>query len=302
MKKTKLFLFLILLTLIVLTITSCQPNQTTHQFENNNQDQIKIAAISDIHGQLEKLNQVTTYINNNQDIKAILVAGDLVNNEKFSKRGIKYDDKLEAIKVLELLAKTNLPILVIPGNHENIDNYNYAIKKAKQSNPNLIDMHQIRLFQSNYFNVISIPGYTDKRYSAPNAFIATPLYIKQTKNYISKITNNKPTILLSHGAAKTTNPGPTTYQNQDVGNQEIKQLMQQANIKFNIAGNIHEAGGLAVDINNNKITPNQLTSSLILNAGFLENWKLINNKQSKGMFTILTIKDNQISYEIINLK
>ena len=164
-------------------------------------------------------------------------------------------------------------------------------------------MHQTRLFQSNYFNVLSIPGYTDQRYSSKNAFIATPQYIKQTKQLTAKITNNKPTILLSHGAAKTTTKGPsTTYQNQDVGNKDSKQLMQDTDINFNIAGNIHEAGGLAVDKQNNKVEQNQLTSSLILNTGFLEDWLLLNNKQSKGMFTILTIKENQISYETIELE
>ena len=92
-------------------------------------NQARYGVISDAHGEVEKARKFSQKFKK-MSVDGIIVSGDLVNNEKFSGRGKKWDDGEETFAVLDAIAESGSPILVISGNHDRIDNYNKGLEKA----------------------------------------------------------------------------------------------------------------------------------------------------------------------------
>ena len=267
--------------------------------EDNN-SKTTYGILADTHGQIDKISSLMAGFKQIK-VDGILVAGDLVNNEHFSKRGILWKDQDEMAAVLEVLGKSGLPVFIITGNHDRLADYDSAWSKLSLSYPNLIDMNQYRVFDGDDIEIISLPGYTDQKFTAPGAFYIDQEYVSETGKYATGLED--PIVLLAHGPAYTTGSlsnGPgTIYGGSDIGDRATAEMMKHAGLSYGIMGHVHEAGGLAATLSGVKVEPNTWAEEFVVNVGGLEAWTLLDGTKHNGMAGILTIDGELAKYNPI---
>lgn len=256
--------------------------------------------LADTHGQIDKISYFVEEFKR-LNVDGILVAGDLVNNEHFSKRGILWKDQDEMEAVLKSLGESGLPVFIITGNHDRLVDYDTAFSKLSSIYPNLIDMNEYRSFDGDDLDIISLPGYTDKKFTAPGAFYADEEYVRETSKYADGL--DDPIVLLAHGPAYTTGSlsnGPgTIYSRSDVGDRTTAEMMKHAGFSYGIIGHIHEAGGLAATLSGVAVKPNTWAEEFVINVGGLEDWTLLDGTKHQGMAGILTVDGELAKYNLI---
>ncbi|MBI5389906.1 metallophosphoesterase [Candidatus Woesearchaeota archaeon] len=261
-------------------------------------------AISDCHGEAARARWFAEELKR-QGAEYILNAGDNALNERLRYgRADVNDDRKEIKDCLAAMASTGLPVFVIPGNHETQTTYQGALQDlAAQGIKNIIDMTIYQRFDGDDLDIVALPGYHTKsipgrKFIPDDGYWAQPENIKAAGALAQDL--DDAVVLLSHGAPKTGSYGPGTISNgQDVGDEVTRKVMIQYNISFAVVGHIHEAGGLAANLRGEKVAPETWASSFVVNAGALENWELLNGKQSKGMALLVTISDKQARYKVI---
>ncbi len=314
------------LSLLFLTLFGC--SQSQFQFEGNKvietgpeASEVSYGVISDAHGEVEKA-RTAAQILKNRGVKGIIIPGDISCNEDLSNRCPKNSsDLIEIEETLSAIAETGLPLFVIPGNHEEIDAYEEALASVISKYPKVIDMTQYRIFDGTGIDFLSLPGYGIKTVPItyedpliPGDIITTTLILipkdgffitgdefRRTENLSS--TANGPLVLVTHGPGKIegiSTPG-MTFDQRDIGDSRVTQLMRKAEIPFAIVGHIHEAGGVATTLNGTIVKPREWTTEMMLNAGTLQNWKYNDGTLRKGMVQIVTFKGNEAKFETINI-
>lgn len=280
------------------------------EYQNISDDTEVIGIIGDPHGLFDKASKAAQELKAN-GVDEIFLIGDLALNTEL-RYGIKNNISLEeqVYHVLIEVAKTKLPIFVIPGNHETKESYQNAIEKARDSYSNIIDMTKYKVFEKGSLDFIFLPGYQVIE-SKNRRFIPKEGYYASTEMmcdigriaYDLNVKNNT-VVLVTHGSPFTgavRGPG-TTYDGRDIGDKVISEIMNNAGIKFSVSGHIHEAGGNGATLNGKSVGENELSDELHLNAGTLETWKNIDGNTHEGMAAILTIKEGKASYRMIKIE
>jgi len=212
-------LLAILIIISILLISSCTTDST------------KFGVISDIQG--ESLENIITQFHTYQ-LHGVIVAGDIsdMHND--------LDDYDEIYNSLEQLLELQVPLFVIPGNHESQEDYYNAINAI--NNSNIIDMSKGRVVEYKNINMISLPGYNIEDYVIKDGFLYNDSEILFLEELVNKSLIN---ILISHNPAKGTHEHSidTITTGENVGNELLREVMLNNNINFAVFGHIHEAGG-----------------------------------------------------------
>ncbi len=266
--------------LFLLTLTSCTTTTT------------KLGVLSDIHGNTENLHYFLEKIKT-EKVDAIIIAGDTV--EHFRNNKSDYDELNQS---LLQLSQTNLPIFIIPGNHENKNDYIQLLNYYSKKNKNIHDLYQEPIEKFKDITIIGLAGYENKKFLSEDGFL---LENKQIENNFKLIQNNTNVLLITHGPPKGKNPSSidalTTGEN--VGNLYLDQMMKQYAIKFSISGHIHEAGQKAVTEDDEIIPENKWSSSLRLNPGSVIPWQMNDKTNSDGSAAILEMSNGKVKYHIL---
>ncbi len=273
----------------------------------NIENSIKYGILSDIHGDVDSLNH---FLNRFQEEKvdAILILGDSVFNEHLYGLDDKKDDALEMNEVLDSVLKKfpNLPIYIIPGNHETKRSYDEVLEGYKQ-NPiyaNLIDMNSQRFVDGDVVDIISLPGYYLKAsYMEEDGYFISDEMMQNVSKFVAMA--DSPVLLISHGPPKGINKDSIDYADlgqrnfqqavsyanygENVGSEKMLEVMKSNNIKFGLFGHIHEAYG-ATDILGNVVQQGVFSKELLFNPGSVED----------GRAGIVEIIDGKIAFDIIN--
>lgn len=273
------------------------------QLSSDEDNQAVYGIISDAHGEVEKARKFAKKFKE-IGVDGIIVPGDLVNNERFSRRGKKWDEAEETTAVLEAIAEAGLPVYVISGNHDIIDDYNKGLQTVIAKHPNVIDMNQYRVVNGDDVDLVSLPGYTNRRFTAPGALYADPEFVMETGKFAEGLDDS--VVLIAHGAGKTNTegkPGPATiYSGRDVGDPTTAEMMEKYGIPFAVVGHIHEAGGLAATHEGILVKGGEWSEQFTANFGGLEKWKHLNGKTYNGMAGLLTVKGKQAKFEMMYLE
>lgn len=254
-------------------------------------EELVFGIISDTHGNHEN----TAYFVNEfkeHNVDAVLVAGDIADHFRND-----IDDYTETKKVFEEFVKADVPILIIPGNHDNKADYYRAINEVKSNN--LIDLSKTRTYDLGKISVISLPGYNDKSFEPENGFLFNDEDIKN----LGKLRNTleDKVILLSHLPPKGKNNGSidVIFDGKNVGSGLLSRVMEESNIDFSVTGHIHESGGRAVNEKDELIPENEFSSTLRFNPGSAARWKFLNGTEYNGIAGILTFKNGLMKYEVL---
>lgn len=225
-----------------------------------------------------------------EKVEAILVPGDS------GKR------KESIVTVLEPLAKTGLPVFVIPGNNESRADFTAAMDDLTARYPNVVSMAKVRLAKLDDASIVSLPGYYDRRFIHLGE--AGCQYFKEDVEALSPIVNAAgpaPVVLLSH--AEPHFSGHTTidaFEHGNAGDQNLTEFLRKSGVPFGIFANIHEAGGRAHDLATNLIREGEAKEQLFLNPGLADStpWKMNDNTWSYGMVATLTVTGKTAAYKV----
>ncbi len=196
---------------------------------------MKLFAFTDTHGDKKAISSLIKKIQNSApDI--IICAGDLTN---FS---------IGLQKLLNMFEKTNLPLLIIPGNHE----ANSQLTKACQKTKFAINIHK-KIYQINNYLFF---GYGLGGFGRKNP------ELEKLIPKIKKAAEKKTLILVTHQPPYKTNLDYLKNLGHQ-GSRSIRKLIKEVKPKLSICGHLHE--------NENK--KDKLYSTFIVNPG--NNGKLI---------------------------
>ena len=190
---------------------------------------MKLFAFTDTHGNKKVISLIIKRIQiSNPDI--VICAGDLTN---FS---------VGLQKLLNMFEKTNLPLLIIPGNHETNSSLTKACRKTKFA----INIHK-KIYQINNYLFF---GYGLGGFGRKN------IELEKLIPKIKKVAERKTLILVTHQPPYKTNLDYLKNLSHQ-GNKSIKKLIKEVKPKLNICGHLHE--------NENK--KDKLYSTFIMNPG-----------------------------------
>lgn len=238
------------------------------------------ALLSDVLAKFEKA-----------DVDAILIGGDTAEEPEV----------LQSIYAF-LVANTKRPLLTVIGNTERAGAHNYAVSKAREGHPNLINMGLTRRLDGEGFDVVSLSGYHDKRYLHLNGGC---LYTDKAIDEVAQAAkaSDDPVVFLTHGPPKQSGkpaldfvPGAG-----NVGDPAITKLIKDAKIPFGVFGHILEAAGHGTDLAGKVLPEKKAHPALYVNQGSCNPlpWKLNDGTTSYGLAAILTVQGKSGSYEII---
>jgi Icc-related predicted phosphoesterase len=225
------------------------------------------------------------------DVDGIIIGGDTAYDE----------DAIEAI--VEHLASAGVPVYAIIGNAESTGSWNHALQAAYEKMKNILNLNLIRSVSAEGFDLVSLPGYFDRKYAA---HIAPCLYTPDDAGKLSKLVVglNGPTFLICHGPPKQSGKLAIDYSSSgtNVGDPDLVEAITAAKIPFGIFGHIVEAGGRATDLTGKKeVKPGTLVDSFYLNPGSANSvvWGLNGGGETYGMAAIVTVQGKKAKYDMI---
>ncbi|MCX7944425.1 MAG: metallophosphoesterase [Deltaproteobacteria bacterium] len=226
-----------------------------------------------------------------EQVEGVIIGGDIAYEE----------DDLS--NIMKLFAETNLPIYVVVGNNDSRSEFNRVIRKLSKIHNNIINMDMVRILRGDGFDMISLPGYYDRRYTRGSSSCTykpedAQELVKQSENL------NEPIILITHGPMKLEGREAIDYawEAGNVGDEHLTDALKEArNIKFGIMGHILEAGGRANTIDGKLIKQGVYSETLFLNPGPAQSlgWKMLDGKTSYGMAATFYLKGKKGKYRIL---
>ena len=123
---------------------------------------MKIGVFGDLHGK-ESKGIIDDF--NYRRVDLILANGDFVSIENRDIKGI-----LE-----EIISNSNSKVVVIPGDHEEVGEWNLAIRELKKEYDNIVENHKKR-FEFKGYNIISYGGGSVKPSYALDTFLRNPIF------------------------------------------------------------------------------------------------------------------------------
>ncbi|MBI2632135.1 metallophosphoesterase [Candidatus Pacearchaeota archaeon] len=211
---------------------------------------IKIGAVSDIEGDIEGdlENAVkTAEILRKESVDVVVIAGDCYENEKLRinpKYPESVDNEGEMIAGIKPYAFLDVPVFVIPGNHEDREIYNGAINKLRENYPNVFSINgrEVDLIG---INMVGMGGYHDRRFLSPDGFqLRRDDYEKALASLRELYQQGEQIILVTHGPPYSNTKIDYVENVGNVGDKGISHLLVQDLEKIvNLHGHIHEGGG-----------------------------------------------------------
>jgi predicted phosphodiesterase len=208
--------------------------------------------------------------------------------------------------VLETVGAAAVPVLVVIGNRETRMDFVAGVTAAQAKFPGVINMNQVRVFNTDDVSVVSLPGYYNRRYLYSGDGCAyTKSDVAEVGTLATSATGAN-RVLLSHGPPRQAgaNAIDRIHEGANVGDPEITELLKKGLYPFGMFGNILEAGGRGTDVTGSKrIGQETWTDALYLNPGPMDAvpWNMIEGPPSRGMAAIMKFKGKQASYQIFRV-
>lgn len=204
--------------------------------------EIKIGIISDIEGAIDEAKRSAKKLKK-EDVECIIVAGDTYENDliRFSPLFPEKNKVKQMIEGLTPFAELNVPMYVIPGNHERKEYYMKALRLLRKKHKKVKDLNQ-KLITNKEYAIYGFGGCFDFMIVDPDGFIPTTSDYEKAKKTLQKI-KNKPILFITHVPPKSRDDIDLIPGQEHIGDREIRKLMTCAKNIVNLHGHIHEQGG-----------------------------------------------------------
>ena len=219
-------------------------------------------------------------------------------------------DEFDLEKVFDLLGGSELPVLVLPGNHESRAAFNRSFVAAEARHPNLFNMLWTRQATFGRFELLSMPGYYDRKFipqSAgchykPEDFTDLGYLVEQLQS------NGQIAVLVSHGPPQTRGKFgiDLAHDAGNVGDPAMAAFIDVHRVRFGLFGHILEAGGRGVtDLAMAKpAKPKKKHRTLYVNAGAASAmpWTMLGGRGARGLAMIVTFDPAGATYQVVKLR
>jgi Icc-related predicted phosphoesterase len=226
-----------------------------------------------------------------QKVDAIVISGDL-------------GETAAAVQgVVEDVAGLGVPVLAVIGNRECAKDFNAGLKAAQAKFKNVINMDEVRVFNTDDVSFVSMPGYYNKSYiHCADGCEYSPDDVRALPE-IAKAATSANKILISHGPPLMTSATAIdrVHEGANVGDPVLAEVLKTGTFAFGLFGNIEEAGGHATNLAGDKVVaPEAWADSFYLNPGPIDSvrWVMLDGTQSVGMAAVVHVKGKQASYKI----
>lgn len=198
---------------------------------------MKILAISDIHG--KKSPKLINYLKNNEDIQALLIAGDITDFH------ITEFEPLSFVKpfIDEIVEECDVDVFAIPGNCDPAGICN-AIKESGPDEKPAFCLHNQLIAYENVV-ILGYGGSNPTPFNTPGEADDDHIYLRVYEllaeyDYIGNTDANRVVILLTHAPPYDTK-ADALPDGTHVGSQGVKKPIHEFQPDINICGHIHEA-------------------------------------------------------------
>ena len=229
-----------------------------------------------------------------EKVDAVVISGDL-------------GETAEAVQgVAEDVASLGVPVLAVIGNRECAKDFNSGIKAAQAKFKNIINMDEVRVFNTDDVSFVSMPGSYNKSYiHCADGCEYTPDDVRALPE-IAKAATSATKVLISHGPPLMTSATAIdrVHEGANVGDPSLAEVLKAGTFQFGLFGNIEEAGGHATNLAGDKVVaPEAWADSFYLNPGPIDSvrWVMLDGSQSVGMAAVVHVKGKQASYKIKRL-
>ena len=267
-------------------------------FADKDPDALKLGVLGPINEDLgENMVALKKYVKFFTDEKAdaIIVTGDV--GEKAS----------SITRVINVLAESKLPVLVVVGNRECRAEFTDGVAASRKDHSNVVNLNEVRAIEFPELTIVSLPGYHAPDYIQ----CATGCrYFKSTLDEVVRVAKDAktPVLLVSHGPPHGTSNQALDYASAggNVGDENINRAIIEGNISFGVFSNIKEAGGRAAadPVGATLVKEGATSKTLFFAAGPADTfgWELNDGTKAVGMAAVLTIKDAQASFKNYRMK
>jgi Icc-related predicted phosphoesterase len=234
----------------------------------------KFGALGDSHGNSRKDGKFAEFFKT-IGVDGIFLLGDYGRGIKYS---VEVDKGMEEdiYKSIEAAAKTQLPVYVIPGNHDLKKTYTRAMLRIKEKYPNVLDMLEVRAYDGEGYNLVSNPYLNAPQYNLQNIvhnlfgesmFLGKKEDFYKIGDFVNSFNDKDPIIFFTHQPPYKTGSGKgllgSIFQKH---NKYLGEVVEREDIKFVINAHFHDGRGVAITRDMKRIKEGDFSSSLIFNV------------------------------------
>ena len=216
-------------------------------------------------------------------------------------------DEFDFEELIEILAKTNLPTLIVLGNSDSQGSWARIYRSSFDKYPNLFDGSLVRQIVADDAEFWTVAGYHNKAFIHKTGACSYKTEDVDVIRRNLKPSEKGPVVLISHGPpqGKGFHALDRIPDKKNVGDPDLTKLIRKRSIPFGIFGHILEAGGRAVDGSlKKKVKENTKSPKLYLNAGSVSGdpWGMLDGSASYGMAIMMEINGANASYKVKRFK
>ena len=235
--------------------------------------------------------------------------------EWFKKQGVEWIvangdlamDEFDFEEIVDLLAQSGLPVLVVLGNADSRGSWARIYRARYEKYPNLIDGTLVRQIVADDVEFWTLPGYHNKAFVKQTGACTYSGKDVTAMRSALKPSSEDPVTLVSHGPPQGRGRWALDRipDKVNVGDPDISSLIKRKNIAFGIFGHILEAGGVGVGADlSSRVKPGARSDALYVNVGSVSGdpWPMLDGSASYGMAMIIDIDAGFARYRVKRYK
>lgn len=196
----------------------------------------------------------------------------------------------------------SVPVLVFAGNMEWTAAFSEAFAKAGAKHPQLINGNWARHIDLGGVHLLTLPGWSNRSFMQSGACRYGDADLEDLRRLAKPLVEaGEPIVLLTHGPPRGDGPEALdmTYDSGNVGNEQLRHLIDELPISFGIFSHILESGGRIrsgfADGALLKSPVRKPQTRLYLNAGSASAfaWEMLDKSRSEGMAAVFRLRDGK---------
>lgn len=212
-------------------------------------------------------------------------------------------DEFALEDVVELLAQSGLPTLIVIGNSESKGGWARVYKDRIEKYPNLINGNMVRHIVADDVEFVTAPGYHDRKFVHKDSGCLYKEDDITTTERALTAAGLAPRVVVAHGPPRGRGKVALDLANDgtNVGDPLLNRLIEKLKAPYGLFGHILESGGRGVGVDMAAaVKEGAWSKQLFVNAGSASGdpWAMNGGDPSYGMAMLVTVEAERAKYEV----